>query len=74
MPFMPAAKIAEVPAGTIHEFQVAGKAVALALLRSSIAMWTSATSTEPAGTAGIQPYSTTSHSAVERCSVLPCRA
>jgi nitrite reductase/ring-hydroxylating ferredoxin subunit len=30
MPFMPAAKIAEVPAGTIHEFQVAGKAVALA--------------------------------------------
>ncbi len=30
MPFMPAAKIAEVPTGTIHEFQVAGKAVALA--------------------------------------------
>jgi len=30
MPFMPAAKIAEVPAGTIREFQVAGKAVALA--------------------------------------------
>jgi len=30
MPFMPAAKIAEVPAGAIHEFQVAGKAVAVA--------------------------------------------
>ena len=30
MPFVRAAKIAEVPAGAIHEFQVAGKAVALA--------------------------------------------
>lgn len=30
MPFVRAAKIAEVPGGTIHEFQVAGKAVALA--------------------------------------------
>ena len=30
MPFVRAAKIAEVPAGAIHEFQVAGKAVAVA--------------------------------------------
>jgi len=30
MPFVRAAKIAEVPSGTIHQFQVAGKAVALA--------------------------------------------
>ena len=30
MPLVRAAKIAEVPSGTIHEFQVAGKAVALA--------------------------------------------
>ncbi len=30
MPFVRAANTAEVPAGTIHEFQIAGKAVALA--------------------------------------------
>jgi len=30
MPFVRAAKIAEEPAGAIHEFQVAGKAVAVA--------------------------------------------
>ena len=30
MPFARAAKVAEVPAGTIHQFQVAGTAVALA--------------------------------------------
>jgi nitrite reductase (NADH) small subunit len=30
MPFVRAAKVAEVPAGTIHEIQVDGKAVALA--------------------------------------------
>ena len=30
MPFVRAAKIADVPSGTIHQFQVAGKAVALA--------------------------------------------
>ena len=30
MPFVRAAKIAEVPAGAIHEYQVAGKAVAVA--------------------------------------------
>jgi len=30
MPFVRAAKTAEVPAGTIHEFQIEGKAVALA--------------------------------------------
>ena len=30
MPFVRAAKIAEVPTGAIHEFQVAGKAVAVA--------------------------------------------
>lgn len=30
MPFARAAKVAEVPSGTIHQFQVEGKAVALA--------------------------------------------
>jgi len=30
MPFVRAAKIADVPSGTIHQFQVAGKTVALA--------------------------------------------
>jgi len=30
MPFVRAAKIADLPSGTIHQFQVAGKAVALA--------------------------------------------
>ena len=30
MPFVLAAKIADVPVGAVHEFQVAGKAVALA--------------------------------------------
>jgi nitrite reductase (NADH) small subunit len=30
MPFVLAAKIADVPAGAVHEFQVAGKALALA--------------------------------------------
>lgn len=30
MPFAPAAKVSDIPAGTIHEVQVSGKAIALA--------------------------------------------